>query len=208
MKLGFRIFILYALIFSFCFYYPINWTLTNLRFRYLEGVEDLLVDQANILAAIIGNDMEAGLFDPEALYKAFESAYFRKLNARIYQFDKNSVDVRVYATRQWRAGSFSIQRTAAVLVRIIPSGEIVRLTLDGGIRCPGNPAGSGRFHIFRSICGGTNHCTWRNCGCPDRRKTSHGHQHLPGERKTQDFQNRINCRNHRHCSQLFSCHMS
>ncbi len=98
MKLGIRIFILYALIFTVCFYYPINWTLTNLRFRYLEGVEDPIVDQANILAAIVGSDMETGGFNPDMLYKAFQEAYARKLNARIYQFDKNSVDIRVYIT--------------------------------------------------------------------------------------------------------------
>ncbi len=98
MKLGIRIFILYALIFTICFYYPINWTLTNLRFRYLEGVEDPIVDQANILAAIVGSDMETGGFNPDMLYKAFQEAYARKLNARIYQFDKNSVDIRVYIT--------------------------------------------------------------------------------------------------------------
>lgn len=98
MKLGIRIFFLYAVIFTFCFYYPINWTLTNLRFRYLEGVEDLLVDQANLLAAIVGHDMEAGGFDPQSLYEVFRGVYARELNARIYQFDKKSVDIRVYIT--------------------------------------------------------------------------------------------------------------
>jgi len=98
MKLGLRIFLLYALIFVVCFYYPINWTWTNLRFRYLEGVEDPLVDQANILAAIIGQEMQAGDFDPERLYQAFENVYGRELNARIYQFDKGRVDMRVYIT--------------------------------------------------------------------------------------------------------------
>ena len=96
MKLGIRIFFLYAIIFSICFYYPINWTWTNLRFRYLEGVEDPLVDQANIMAAIVGNEMEAGGFSPDELYQAFQDVYARRLNARIYQFDKDRVDMRIY----------------------------------------------------------------------------------------------------------------
>ena len=98
MKLGLRIFFLYALIFTVCFYYPINWTWTTLRFRYLEGVEDPLVDQANILAAIIGQEMQTGDFDPARLYQAFQNVYGRELNARIYQFDKVRVDMRIYIT--------------------------------------------------------------------------------------------------------------
>jgi hypothetical protein len=39
--------------------------LDHLRIRYLEGVEDPLVDQANILAAIAGNEMEKGSLDEE-----------------------------------------------------------------------------------------------------------------------------------------------
>lgn len=130
MKLGIRIFFLYALIFIVCFYYPINWTLTNLRFRYLEGVEDPLVDQANILAAMVGRDMETGGFDPEALYKTFQDLYARKLNAHVYQFEKNSVDVRVYVT----------DKAGRIIFDSEDSGRIgedysiwrdVRLTLDG-----------------------------------------------------------------------------
>jgi two-component system sensor histidine kinase CreC len=98
MKLGIRIFFLYVTIFVICFYYPINWTWTNLRFRYLEGVEDPLVDHANILAAIVGHQMEAGTFNPKTLFQAFQDVYGRRLNARIYEFDKDHVDMRVYIT--------------------------------------------------------------------------------------------------------------
>jgi len=130
MKLGIRIFFLYAVIFAVCLYYPINWSVTNLRFRYLEGVEDELVDQANILAAIVGNDMEDGEFDQENFYRVFEDAYARELNARIYQYDKDHVDIRVYVTDD----------TGHVIFDSVDTGLIgedyskwrdVRLTLDG-----------------------------------------------------------------------------
>jgi two-component system sensor histidine kinase CreC len=98
MKLGIRIFFLNAVIFAVCLYYPIQWSVTNLRSRYLEGVEDELVDQANILASIVGNDMENGRFNPEDLKKDFEDAYGRELGAQIYQYDKDRVDIRVYIT--------------------------------------------------------------------------------------------------------------
>lgn len=130
MKLGIRIFFLYAVIFAVCLYYPINWSITNLRFRYLEGVEDELVDQANILAAIVGRDMEKGGFDPEDLRRAFEDAYARQLGAQIYQYDKDRVDIRVYIT----------DRTGHIIFDSMDSGLIgedysgwrdVHLTLDG-----------------------------------------------------------------------------
>ena len=98
MKLGTRIFFCYILIFSFCFYYPVNWVYNNLRFRYLEGVEDPLVDQANIMAGIVGHEMAEGRFDPVRLYAAFEGIYNRNPAAQIYNIMKTDVDVRVYIT--------------------------------------------------------------------------------------------------------------
>jgi two-component system sensor histidine kinase CreC len=97
-KLGTRIFLCYTLIFLLCFYYPIDWMLDNLRTRYLEGVEDPLVDQANILASIVGTEMEAGRFRPDELSAAFSNVYSRPLSARIYSFLKTRVDTRVYIT--------------------------------------------------------------------------------------------------------------
>jgi two-component system sensor histidine kinase CreC len=63
MKLGTRIFVCYFLIFAVCFYYPIDWIKDNIRLRYLEGVEDPLVDQANLLSEMAGRKMEQGIFD-------------------------------------------------------------------------------------------------------------------------------------------------
>ncbi len=98
MRLGARIFIAYLLIFIVCFYYPFDRILKDLRTRYVEGIEDPLVDQANILAAIVGVEMENDQFNPENLYKAFEQIRSRALSARIYDFLKTRVDVQVYIT--------------------------------------------------------------------------------------------------------------
>jgi two-component system, OmpR family, sensor histidine kinase CreC len=72
--------------------------LDNLRPRYLEGVEDPLADQANILSEIIGAEIEAGFFNPERLFAVFEKAYARTLTARIYNFEKTHIDMRMYLT--------------------------------------------------------------------------------------------------------------
>ncbi|NLD37723.1 MAG: two-component system sensor histidine kinase CreC [Desulfatiglans sp.] len=98
MKLGLRIFLCYLLIFAACFFYPINWVLDHLRIRYLEGVEDVLVDQANILAAIAGRDMEKGSLDVEKWERIFREVKSRELSSRIYDFDKTNVDMSIYIT--------------------------------------------------------------------------------------------------------------
>ena len=98
MKLGTRIFFSYLIIFVLCFSYPINWILDNLRTRYLEGVEEPLVDQANILAAMVSSEMEANRFDPAKWHRVFAKASSRSLSARIYNLVKTDVDMRIYIT--------------------------------------------------------------------------------------------------------------
>jgi two-component system sensor histidine kinase CreC len=98
MKFGARIFLAYLVIFFLCFSYPLDWVVDNLRARYLEGVEDALVDQANILATIAGTRMAADRFAPDRLQSAFNAVYSRRLDARIYDFTKTDVDMQVYIT--------------------------------------------------------------------------------------------------------------
>ncbi|ABK18335.1 two-component system sensor histidine kinase CreC [Syntrophobacter fumaroxidans] len=98
MRLGTRIFIAYFLIFAVCFYYPFDLIARDLRTRYVEAIEDPLVDQANILAGIVGMEMERNRFSAEDLHTAFEHVYGRSLPARIYDLVKTQVDIRVYMT--------------------------------------------------------------------------------------------------------------
>jgi two-component system sensor histidine kinase CreC len=98
MKLGTRIFLAYLMILILCFYYPIHRIASDLQTRYLEGIEDPLVDQANVLAAIVGTEMETGRFSRENLRNAFNRAYGRTFSAPIYDLLKTEVDERVYIT--------------------------------------------------------------------------------------------------------------
>jgi two-component system sensor histidine kinase CreC len=98
MKLGTRIFVCCFLIFAACFYYPIDWIRDNIRIRYLEGVEDPLVDQANLLAETAGMEMEKRTFNPEHWYAIFERTADRPLSVNIYKLTKKKVDIRVYMT--------------------------------------------------------------------------------------------------------------
>ena len=98
MKLGLRIFGCYLLIFCLCFAYPVGWVLDTLRTRYLEGVEDPLVDQANVLAELVGYKMAREEFSADDLSAVFQRIYARDLNTQIYHLTKSNVDVAVYIT--------------------------------------------------------------------------------------------------------------
>ncbi|HEV8334834.1 MAG TPA: two-component system sensor histidine kinase CreC [Candidatus Polarisedimenticolia bacterium] len=98
MKLGTALFLAYLLIFLLCFSYPIVHIANSLRTRYLESVEEPLVDQANILAAVIGHEMEAGHFEAGELNKVLAGATARDLSAKIYRMKKEHVDAQIYIT--------------------------------------------------------------------------------------------------------------
>ncbi len=98
MKLGSALFLAYVLIFALCFSYPMAHMASSLRTRYLEGAEEPLVDQANLLAGIVGREMETGGFDAKGLFETLEGVYARPLSARIYEMRKDHVDAQVYIT--------------------------------------------------------------------------------------------------------------
>jgi len=98
MKVGIRIFLCYLIIFTVCSFYSVSWMKDKVRIRYLEGVEDPLVDQANILATMVGHDMENRRFSIDRLQKVFDDVYRRKLSARIYELNKSRIDMNVYIT--------------------------------------------------------------------------------------------------------------
>ncbi len=98
MKLGSKILLSYLLIFSLGIYFLVHGERQNIRFRYLEGVEDALVDQARVLASFISSEIEADNFSPEKLHMLFGRIYGTKLSAQIYKMNKERVDVRVYIT--------------------------------------------------------------------------------------------------------------
>lgn len=98
MKIGTRIICFYLAIMALCFSYPLNRVLGDLRVRYLEGVEDPLVDQAQILAGLVGYQMEKGWFNPHELYAVMQKVGTRPLKAQIYEMTKTRVDMRVYIT--------------------------------------------------------------------------------------------------------------
>ncbi len=129
MKLGVRIFACYLVIFVICFSWPLHWVLNTLRTRYLEGVEDPLVDQANILASVIGLEMRENRFNREKLYEALQRTGTRRFNADIYDMVKTHVDMGFYVTDA-RGKLIFDSRTRDNWGKDYSQWRDVRLTLD------------------------------------------------------------------------------
>jgi two-component system sensor histidine kinase CreC len=98
MKLGFRMFLFYLAIFVVCLYFTTDWIWTTLRTRYLESVEEPLVDAANILASLVEAEMARPDFTLADLDAPLARAHSRALSARIYDLEKSAVDLQLYIT--------------------------------------------------------------------------------------------------------------
>src|SRR3954469_24473001 len=98
MKLGLRIFLFYLAVFTVCLYFTTDWIWTTLRSRYLESVEEPLVDSANLLAALVEREMERPDFSYADLQAPLARAHSRELSAHIYDLEKQAVDLQLYIT--------------------------------------------------------------------------------------------------------------
>lgn len=99
MKLRFRVFLAIFLLFATGGTLFLRWVLDDLRTRYLESVEENLVDTANLLASLL----EATASDPDSLVapdlaRGLAGVRDRRFRARIYDLEKSGVDLRVYVT--------------------------------------------------------------------------------------------------------------
>lgn len=100
MRLGIRILIGFLLIFGAAVYYLTHDFLENIRTRYLEGVEEVLVDQAQLLAGFVSADLKGGHDFPKRLREIFDAVHRENFSARIYGLEKTAMDLRVYVTDQ------------------------------------------------------------------------------------------------------------
>lgn len=98
MKLRTRIILSFTLLVGIGFYFLVRHILSELRPRYLEAVEEVLVDEANLLAAFLESEMQDPAIPVESLRRAFLGLKDRPLQAQIYKMHKTKVDERVYVT--------------------------------------------------------------------------------------------------------------
>lgn len=89
-----RIILIFVLSVGGGFWFLIDWIAEDMRPRYLESLEESLVDTANILAGLVETSEQQHL----ALQDGLSEAASRQLNAQIYALKKSDVSLRVYIT--------------------------------------------------------------------------------------------------------------
>jgi two-component system sensor histidine kinase CreC len=116
----------YTLIIGLGFYLLVRWILDDLQPRYLEAIEEVLVDTSNTLAAMASSSgIERG--DIEEI---FDRVSRRRFRARIYERVKTDVDLRVYITDAYGIVTFDSDGDRAV-GEDYSTWRDVRLTLEG-----------------------------------------------------------------------------
>jgi two-component system, OmpR family, sensor histidine kinase CreC len=94
-----RIFLVYLVLVGGGLYYLVSWSLEQVRPRYLESMEESLVDAANLLASVVEAQAATDTGINAASVKAMlDPAYARHLDAPIYSILKQRIDTRVYVT--------------------------------------------------------------------------------------------------------------
>ena len=94
------ILLVYLLVVGGGFYAIMSTLIQEIQPRYLESMEESLVDTVNILASLIERETETRGYDSDAIEAIFDRAYSREFEAHIYSLEKSAVDLQVYLTDQ------------------------------------------------------------------------------------------------------------
>jgi two-component system sensor histidine kinase CreC len=99
MKIRTVVFLTYALIFGVAFILLLGWIIDGLRPRYLEAVEECLVDTSVLAAEWLAAEAQPdGTLPTAILQTTFDRLKNRRFEARIYDLVKTRVDLDFYVT--------------------------------------------------------------------------------------------------------------
>lgn len=98
MKIRYRLFAALLVIVGIGFYQLVDWIMEDLRPRYLEAMEETMVDTATIFASLAETQMTAGALNTTDLRAAFDRAGKKRFSATIYEVTKTQLNMRVYVT--------------------------------------------------------------------------------------------------------------
>ncbi|MBP8963081.1 MAG: two-component system sensor histidine kinase CreC, partial [Opitutaceae bacterium] len=98
MSLRLRLVALLIGIFALGEWMVVRVVLAEVRPRYLESMEESLVDASRLLAAMLETQLRDGALDVAALRKADTAARREAFFAQIYSLQKTQIDLRVYVT--------------------------------------------------------------------------------------------------------------
>ena len=98
MSLRARLLLGYIVLVAGSFFLVMHLIQSDIRPRYLESAEDSIVDTAELLAALLAQDISVDGKLPDNLAGAMEALAQREFSAKIYQTEKRRVLLRVYVT--------------------------------------------------------------------------------------------------------------
>lgn len=98
MKIRTRLFLAFVLVMGFGFYLLVDWILDDLRPRYLETMEESMIDMATVLSSLAATQLAEEQVQTDDLRAAFGDAQKRRFSARIYDVTKTQIAMRVYIT--------------------------------------------------------------------------------------------------------------
>ena len=98
MSLRLRLVALLVGIFALGEWMVVRVVLAEVRPRYLESMEESLVDASRLLAAMLETQLRDGALDVASLRKADAAARREMFFAQIYSLQKTQIDLRVYVT--------------------------------------------------------------------------------------------------------------
>lgn len=98
MSIRLRIILSFFILIGIGFYILIDWVIDDLRVRYLESIEEAMVDNAYLLSSIISSEIKGDKIDVELIKKALLDVKDQTFKAQIYDITKTRVDLRIYIT--------------------------------------------------------------------------------------------------------------
>jgi len=98
MSLRLRLLLLLLAIYCAGGYFLTRKALEQVRPRYVESMEETLVDTSVLLASVLETQLVDDRLDAGGLERALGAARQRKFQAAIFTFNKTAVDMRVYVT--------------------------------------------------------------------------------------------------------------
>ncbi len=141
-----RVFLSLVLVFLLGLGWLVRATIEDLEHRYRESAEELLVDTARVVAALVAIDIREGRIQADRLRLAMPGVRGQHFEARIFEAVKRDVNLRLYLTDA--AGVVVYDSQGQREGEDFAHWRDVRLTLEGryGARTsrddPGNPASS------------------------------------------------------------------
>lgn len=98
MRLGIRIFLVYALFIGLTGFFVLNTVMKEVRPGVRQSTEETLVDTANLLAEVLREEVKNGTLSQSRFPQVLEAYGLRQPGAKIWGLPKNQVNNRVYVT--------------------------------------------------------------------------------------------------------------